>query len=60
MTTEKTQRQKFEDAARESGADQSVDAFEALALKIAHAPRLTDEQIKELARKAAKKKDGPK
>ncbi|MGX5829822.1 hypothetical protein [Mesorhizobium sp. 43Arga] len=47
----KTQRQKFEDAARELETDQSDEAFEAALGKIAHAPKLTNEQIKELARK---------
>lgn len=51
MTKAKTQREKFEEAARELGADTSDDAFERAVNKIAHAPKLTNEQIKELARK---------
>ncbi len=46
----KTQRQKFEDAAHELKPDQSDAAFEAFVNKIAHAPKLTAEQIKEFAR----------
>lgn len=47
----KTQRQKFEEAARELKTDQSDAAFEAVVDKIAHAPKLTNEQIKELVRR---------
>ncbi|MDG4894248.1 hypothetical protein P9272_11780 [Mesorhizobium sp. WSM4976] len=44
-------KEKFEDAARELKTDQSDEAFEAALGKIAHAPKLTNEQIKELARR---------
>jgi hypothetical protein len=47
----KTQRQKFEEAARELKTDQSEAAFEAVVDKIAKAPKLTAEQIKELVRR---------
>jgi 3-methyladenine DNA glycosylase AlkD len=47
----KTQREKFEEAARELKTDQSDEAFEASVNKIAHALKLTNEEIKELARK---------
>ncbi|MER8485981.1 hypothetical protein [Mesorhizobium sp. M1322] len=48
---EKTQKEKFEEAARELKTDQSDAAFEAVVHKIAHAPKLTNEQIKELVRR---------
>jgi hypothetical protein len=51
MTKAKTQREKFEEAARELKTDQSDKAFEVAVNKIAHAPKLTNEQIKELARR---------
>lgn len=51
---EKSQREKFEEAAREFGADENVDAFEAAAAKVARSPKLTDDQIKELARQMRK------
>lgn len=43
--------EKFRDAARELKTDQSDAAFEAIVNKIAHAPKLTNEQIKELVRR---------
>lgn len=48
---EKKQIDKFREAARELGTDQSDEAFESALGKIAHAPKLTNEQIKELARR---------
>jgi hypothetical protein len=50
MPDKKSQIEKFREAARELKTDQSDDAFEAAVNKIAHAPKLTNEQIKELAR----------
>ena len=50
-TEPKPQIDKFREAARELGTDQSDDAFERAVNKIAHAPKLTNEQIKELARR---------
>ena len=50
MPDEKSQIEKFRQAARELGADPSDKAFEAVVTKIAHAPKLTAEQIKELVR----------
>lgn len=47
----KTQREKFEEAARELKTDQSDEAFEAVVNKIAHAPKLTAKEIKELVRR---------
>jgi hypothetical protein len=47
----KMQLQKFEEAARELKTDQSDAAFEAVVDKIAKAPKLTNEQIKELVRR---------
>ena len=47
----KTQREKFEEAARELKTDQSDAAFESVVNKIARAPKLTKEQIKELVRR---------
>ncbi|MDG4852983.1 MULTISPECIES: hypothetical protein [unclassified Mesorhizobium] len=52
----KSQLDKFKEAARDLKTDQSDAAFEAVVNKIAHAPKLTNEQIKELARR--KRKDG--
>ncbi|WP_165349930.1 hypothetical protein [Mesorhizobium sp. M3A.F.Ca.ET.080.04.2.1] len=46
-----SQIEKFRKAARELGTDQSDEAFEAAVEKIANAPKLTNEQIKELARR---------
>lgn len=51
----KTQREKFEDAVRELKTDQSDEAFESALGKIAHAPKLTNEQIKELVRRKREK-----
>lgn len=50
MPKEKTQREKFEEAARELGIDEADSAFLAAVAKIAKAPKLSDEEIKELAR----------
>ncbi|WP_181176425.1 hypothetical protein [Mesorhizobium sp. B2-3-5] len=50
MTDKKSQIEKFREAARELKTDQSDEAFEAVVNKIAHAPKLTNEQIKELVR----------
>lgn len=47
----KSQIEKFREAARELGADGPDEAFESALGKIAHAPKLTNEQIKELARR---------
>jgi hypothetical protein len=46
----KTQREKFEEAARELGADTPDDTFEAAVTKVAKAPKITDEEIKEFVR----------
>lgn len=51
MPTKKTQKEKFEEAARELKTDQSDAAFEAIVQKIAKAPKLTPEQIKEFVRR---------
>lgn len=51
MPREKTQKEKFEQAARELETDQSDAAFEAIVTKIAKAPKLTAEQIRELVRR---------
>ncbi|ESX11118.1 MULTISPECIES: hypothetical protein [unclassified Mesorhizobium] len=47
----KSQVEKFREAAGELKTDQSDAAFEAVVNKIAHAPKLTNEQIKELVRR---------
>ncbi|RWC13943.1 MAG: hypothetical protein EOS51_20355 [Mesorhizobium sp.] len=47
----KTQIEKFREAARELKTDQSDAAFEAVVNKIAKAPKLTNEAIKELVRR---------
>jgi formiminotetrahydrofolate cyclodeaminase len=49
-TKEKTQRQKFEEALREHGADDSDDVFESAVRKVAKAPKLSDEEIKRRAK----------
>lgn len=49
--TDKPQIEKFREASREFKIDQSDEVFEAVANKIAHAPKLTQEQIKELVRR---------
>ncbi len=54
MGKEKPQIEKFREAARELNTDQSDEAFESALGKVAHAPKLTNEQIKELARQQAK------
>ncbi|UVK43366.1 hypothetical protein BPNPMPFG_005154 [Mesorhizobium sp. AR07] len=46
-----SQLDKFRQAARELKTDQSDAAFEAVVNKIAHAPKLTQEQIKEFLRR---------
>lgn len=51
MPDKKSQIDKFREAARELKTDQSDEAFEAVVNKIAHAPKLTNEQIKELVRR---------
>ncbi len=47
----KSQVEKFREAARELKTDQSDATFEAVVDKIAHAPKLTQEQIKEFLRR---------
>lgn len=47
----KSQRQKFEEAVRELGIDEADAAFEVAVEKVAKSPKLTDEEIKKLARK---------
>jgi hypothetical protein len=48
---DKPQIDKFREAARELKTDQSDAAFEAVVNKIAKAPKLTAEKIKELVRR---------
>lgn len=48
---EKSQIDKFREAARELKTDQSDAAFEAIVQKIAKAKKLTPEQIKEFVRR---------
>ncbi|ESZ35738.1 hypothetical protein X727_10795 [Mesorhizobium sp. L103C119B0] len=47
----KSQLDKFKEAANELKTDKSDAAFEAIVNKIAHAPKLTNEQIRELVRR---------
>lgn len=57
-SSDRPQIDKFREAARELKTDQSDAAFEAVVNKIAHAPKLTQEQIKEFAgRHRENKKD---
>jgi F0F1-type ATP synthase delta subunit len=51
----KTQLEKFEEAARKFGAVDD-DAYEAAVAKVARASKLTDEEIKALARQLREKK----
>lgn len=51
MAKDKSQIEKFREAARELKTDQSEEAFEGAVNKIANAPKLTNEQIKELVRR---------
>ncbi|MER9800074.1 hypothetical protein NKJ36_23545 [Mesorhizobium sp. M0142] len=55
-SADKPQIDKFREAARELKTDQSDAAFEAVVNKIAHAPKLTQEQIKELVRRKGETK----
>lgn len=60
MSDKKPQIDKFREAVRELKTDQSDAAFEAVVHKIAKAPKLTNEQIKELVhRQRQEKKDQP-
>lgn len=52
----KTQLEKFEEAAREFGAIDD-DSYEAAVRRVAKAPKLTDEEIRELARQLRNAKD---
>lgn len=52
----KTQQEKFEEAARELGAV-DADSYEAAVQKVAKAPKLTDDEIREMARQLRKAKD---
>lgn len=47
----KSQKEKFEEAARELGLDGSDETFVAAVTAVATAPKLSDDEIKELARK---------
>jgi hypothetical protein len=57
MPDEKSQIEKFRQAARELGADDDVDAFETALRKVAKAPKLSDEEIRALARRLREGKD---
>ena len=48
---EKSQIEKFREAARALGADEPDGTFEAALAKVAKAPKLTDDEIKALAKK---------
>jgi 3-methyladenine DNA glycosylase AlkD len=50
MPVKKSQIEKFREAARELEADQSEEAFEAVVAKVAKAPKLSDDDIKRLAK----------
>ncbi|RVD17340.1 MAG: hypothetical protein EOS73_22460 [Mesorhizobium sp.] len=59
----KPQIDKFREASREFKIDQTETTFEAVVDKVAHAPKLTAEQIKKLVqqqREAARRLDGKK
>ncbi|ESY79924.1 hypothetical protein X739_29610 [Mesorhizobium sp. LNHC220B00] len=53
-STSQPQIDKFREASRELKIDQSDAAFEADVQKIAHSPKMTKEQIKELVRQKRK------
>ena len=54
----KSQREKFEEAARELDADGDGDAFEIALAKVAKAPKLSDAEIKALAKQLRESKRG--
>jgi DNA-directed RNA polymerase sigma subunit (sigma70/sigma32) len=51
MPHNKTQREKFEEAVREFGVDENARAYDAAVEKVAKAPKLTDDEIKALAKR---------
>ncbi|MBZ9870166.1 hypothetical protein LB542_04720 [Mesorhizobium sp. BR1-1-9] len=55
MTKDKPQIDKFREAAKDLKTDQSEAAFEKAIDKIAHAPKLTADQIKDLVRRQRKR-----
>lgn len=59
MADKKTQREKFEEATREFETDDSDEAFEAAVTKIAKTPKLTAQQIRELAKQARAERRKP-
>jgi DNA-directed RNA polymerase sigma subunit (sigma70/sigma32) len=56
MSGEKSQIEKFREAMREFGADADGDAYEAAVERVAKAPKLSDDEIKELAKRMRKSK----
>jgi hypothetical protein len=59
MPDKKPQIEKFRDAVRELGIEDADEAFEAAVTKVAKAPKLSAEEIKELAKQIAKAKHAP-
>jgi hypothetical protein len=57
MPDEKSQIEKFRQAARELGADDDVGAFETALRKVAKAPKLSDDEIRALAKRLREGKD---
>ena len=51
MNNKKSQIEKFRDAMREFGVDADDDAYEAAVEKVAKAPKLTDDEIKAVAKR---------
>lgn len=51
VSKEKSQIEKFREAMRELGADADDSAYEAAVEKVAKAPKLTDDEIKALAKR---------
>jgi F0F1-type ATP synthase delta subunit len=56
MTKEKSQIEKFREAMREWGADETSDEFAAAVAKVSKARKLTDEEIKDLAKRLRQRK----
>lgn len=57
MSDKKTQIEKFREAAKELGIDVSDAAYDAAVTKVAKAPKMTDDEIKDFARRQRKNSD---
>jgi DNA-directed RNA polymerase sigma subunit (sigma70/sigma32) len=57
MPKEKSQIEKFREAMRELGADEDSESYAAAVAKVSKAPKLTDEEIKALAKRTRATRD---